>query len=64
MPGDPVHQSGRIVQDVLAVVDDKEQLARTEVLDDSVLDAKTLLLLQAERRRDGVRHRRTVLDRC
>ena len=58
MRGDLVEQPRRVVEDMLAVVDDQQQLSRPQVLDDGVLDAESLLLLQAQRRGDGVRHRR------
>ena len=45
VPGDPVEQERRIVEDVFAVVHDQQQFARPQVVDDGLLDAETLLLL-------------------
>ena len=51
------------VEDVLAVVHDEQQLARPQILDHGLLDAEALLLLQPQRRGDGVAHRGAVVER-
>ena len=50
-------------EDVLAVVHDQQQRARPQKLDHGGLDAKALLLLQPQRRGNGVIDGRTVIER-
>ena len=51
------------VQHVLTVVDHQQQFARPQVLDHRLLDVQALPLLQPQRRRNGVAHRRAVVQR-
>ena len=63
MPHDLVEQPRGRVQDVLAIVHDQQQLACPQILDDGLLDAEALLLLQPQSRRDGMAHRGAVVER-
>ena len=59
-----VGQLGGRVQHMLAVVDYQQQLERSQIVDQCLVESLGILLLQSQRRCDRVRQRGTVGDWC